>query len=456
MSLCNNRCRRGLTQVTVALLCIGVSPFPPLAHSQPKSTPKSSESNKREIESATPAQSKRLLVESKVIELRLQLEKTPSDQKLLQSLSRYLLRLGQYQEALTHLRTLVELSPKSSKSLYLLAFTLRKLKRYREAIEGYEVFLNLSSGEDRLSGVFGLAKTLDLVGDPKGAIELYQEYIEQEKRPSKERWISEAKGSLSRLRASEVVLIDTDTDEDNVQTDSLSETPTIVRQSTLSQLLAEADQHFAERRYAKAEKIYAELASRETPASMKIQLCYYAAVSAYLVGHFFEAQTFAERGLMIDEKSAMLRGMAVLSHLQHKRSRDAKRLSLKTLLPQVRLSLKEGRFHDCLRSIDQYLESSTKDKGESPPALDPLLMHAKGRALLGLERYGEAYQALSLASEGLNYPHIHLDLAVTASAMHQSQRALKHYQKLRDLTRPQEGQASSHLFRQAERAIEAL
>ena len=261
-----------MSAVPSAGLCQPASSKPKLEEGVTKVNSPRAKSGKRRLS--------RKRAEARVVELRLALEKSPRDQVILLELSQTLLKLGDYQEALTHLRTVVSISPKFAKARYLTAFTLRRLKRYRDAIEEYEAFLELAEGESRLSGIFGLAKTLDLVGDPKGAIELYQEFLDREKRPSQRRWVKEATESIARLRASEVALIDTDVNE---REESLDKENTSQSESNSSpphnEILAKADQHFANREYDTALSHYQELSPlhcleyHRNPSHLNQNLC---------------------------------------------------------------------------------------------------------------------------------------------------------------------------------------
>ena len=438
----------------------------------------------RKNQGERPLPSAREQADALVVELRLELEKTPNDTGLLLKLSQTLLQLGSYQEALTHLRQVVSLSPNLPKARYLTAFTLRRLKRYREAIEEYEAFLDHAEGTDRLSGVFGLAKTLDLVGDPKGAIELYQTFLDEEKRPSQQRWIKEATESLLRLRSSEVALIDTDINEGEEPSEKKGELVSSQSNSmAASDLLVSADQSFAARDYAEAFKRYKELSERKLPQHTHLKMIYSAAVSAYLSGSFEEAKYLAEQGLLIDIEAPQLRGLAVLSHIQAKRQGSSNNKDFSSILPKLRLALREGRFQDALRGVDAYLFNQTtsvesgeglalNSKAESKiktqqikpthsatkqaTEIDPIALHLRGRALLGLERYQEAYRVLKLATRGLNYPHLNLDLAQAALGMNKPKHAAEHYRNLSAQTAPREGEPPSPLYVSAQKALEKL
>jgi tetratricopeptide (TPR) repeat protein len=425
-----------------ALTVIIVLGFSFSLKAQPTSTDQNSITQSKE------KRSKRELIESKVIELKLALEKSPTQQSLLIKLSQSLLKLGRYPEALTHLRTVIERAPNYSDGRYLLAFTLRKLKRYREAITEYETFLGQVEGEKRLSGVFGLAKTLDLIGDPRGAFEQYQEFIDLEKRPSQKRWVDEAKASLRRIQASDVVLIDTDTENDAPKVTEYKQIKQAKSKKSLSAVLQEADHFFADRDYKKASELYEELSLRELPVSITLQTTYASAVSAYLLGQFHRAQLLAERGLLLDDSSEMLKGLAVLSHIQHKVTSNQSTQSTQAILSEVRIALKEGRLRDCLQMIESHLQNQKKSE-----SINPLLLHAKGRALLGLDRNTEAYQVLKLASQGLKYPYLSLDLALAAHRLNKPKIANKHYADLKSQTAPQTGMKAPSLYHLANEAL---
>ena len=156
----------------------------------------------------------------------------------------------------------------------------------------------------------------------------------------------------------------------------------------------------------------------------------------------------AEQALAIDSQSPSLKGLAVLSHIQN-REKQAKGPDQAQTLAQVRLAMKEGRLHNALAQIDAYLDRA---KG----SISAILLHAKGQVLLRLGEYSSAYQTLRQASQGLNYPHLHLDLARTATALNQRKKAKKHYNDLMTLLKRSNLSAHSQLAQKASLELEAL
>ena len=409
------------------------------------------EQTKEQVKSQTqpsPKINKRALVESKIIEIKLRLESSPNDQKLLATLAKLYIKLGDYPNALTHLKTNLELNDQNEDIHYLTAFTLRKLKRYQDAVVYYQKFLKIAQDPKRLSGVFGLAKTLDLMGDPKGAYELYQEFADQESRPNQKRWVEEAKSSMRRLQASEVVLVDTDTNEDKptVQEQEVKSIKTI--KESLSAVLARADQFFVKQQYQDASRLYLEISERALPKNIRLKVIYSAAVCNYLLANFKDAKALAEKALAIDNHSPSLKGLAVLSHIQYRESQERK-LNDRQALAQIRLAMKEGRLHNALAQINTHLKQSKE-------SISPSFLHAKGQVHLRLGNYSAAYQALKQASKGLNYPHLHLDLARTANALSQTKRAREHYNDLIKLLNKSELSAQSQLSRRVSQELKAL
>lgn len=415
--------------------------------------------------------SKRAQLQKKVVDLKLVLEKTPDDLETILNLSRALLQLGRYQTALTYLTQADQSGEASTRRQFLLAFTLRKLKRYPEAVTAYEELLASANDEELLGGILGLAKTLELMGDPQGAIEQYQRYLSLEKRPSKRKSIEEAKDKVRRLSASEVVLIDEEADDTSSETSSqlqpsgvtsktkgVSSAPEETEETEktraqgaqqaqapqqLSAALERADQLFAKENYEGALVIYQQLTERQLPETLKVQFYYFAAVSAYLATKFKDAQQLAERGLLLkNAPSPKLEALAVLSFIRLKES-ETTTLDFKSTLRRIRLQLKEGRFNDCLREIDKYQSQLLSESQQKKIEIDPLVFHAQGRAFLGLGRHEEAYSVLLKAREGFSHPHLVLDLALTAQKLGRPKEAQKHLAELQQLTRPLEGQEPS-------------
>ncbi len=401
--------------------------------------------------SAKPSSAKpspRALVEAQIIELKLALESSPNDLELLNTLAKLYIKLGDYPNALTHLKTSFGLNEKNEDISYLIAFTLRKLKRYTEAVETYRRFLTLAEDPKRLSGVFGLAKTLDLMGDPKGAYELYQEFVDQEARPSQKRWVEEAKSSMRRIQASEVVLVDTDTDEDTPTVQAQDAQKTKLATESLSTVLGKADQAFAQQQYKQAAELYLALSQRELPKPIQVKVIYSAAVCHYLLAQYKESKALAEQALAIDSLSPSLKGLAVLAHIQYKESKQ-KTINEAENLAQVRLAIKEGRLNNALAQINEYL-------AQAKQAISPIFLHAKGQVLLRMGKYSAAYQALKQAQKGLDYPHLHLDLARTARALRQHQKAEKHYNDLLNILNRSKISANSYLASVVSNELQAL
>ena len=433
-------------------LCTLLLSFISLCYAQPsnlnnvRSKPKVAKNATKQ--SPKKGKTKRELVESKILELKLALESTPNDLKALLSLSKLYIKLADYTSALTHLKLSIDLDPKNEDIHYLAAFTLRKLKRYQDAVMSYQSFLDLAKGSKRLSGLFGLAKTLDLMGDPKGAYELYKDFAEQETRLSQNRWVEEAKTSMRRIKASEVVLVDTDTNEDTpIVKEQEIETKINIKES-LSLVLARADDLFVKQDYQAAGRLYEDLSRRELPKNNRVKVIYSAAVCKYLQAQFQESKALAEQALTIDSQSPALKGLAVLSHIQN-REKQSKGPDQAQTLAQVRLAMKEGRLRNALAQINAFLDQA---KGSIPA----ILLHAKGQVLFRLGEYSSAYQTLRQAGQGLNYPHLHLDLARTATALNQRKRAKKHYNDLIALLKRSDLSAHSQLAQKASKELEAL
>jgi tetratricopeptide (TPR) repeat protein len=440
------------------------------------------------------------------------------------NLSKKLIKLKEFQEALTHLRTASEVNADDPQIQYLVAFTLRRLKRYREAVDAYDRFLAQAKGSQRNSGIFGIAKALELQGNTERAVEFYQQFIEVERRPERRRWVAQARKSIQRLKASQVALIKDDQEpgepeetaarsklkspasspaklnqiskgkeepapstsggepalkekSDDVKSDKdeKSESKAKPQESTsvttdvsvkLNTALAQADRLFADRKYREATQVYQQIAQRNLPVKLRSQLRYFAAVSAYLSAQFDLAQREAELGLLDHPKSSRLRGLAVLSFVQKQDRREQSVENYQSAFSQVRLALREGRFHSCLELIellvDQYnssrvaQEKSGRSRSKYSPLSDPLLLHAKGRALLGLKRYQDAYLALSQAARGFKHPHLTLDLALTAQRMGDTKRARAHFQTLKSQTSPKNDRSSSLLNQVAHEGIQSV
>lgn len=147
--------------------------------------------------------------ESQISELRLQLERSPMDHKIRLALVKNLLSDQRYEEALTVIKPLCSLSdpaqPIELQSFYYQGTIFARLKQYDQASTSFQTILsNTKLLELRSVALFGLAQVTEKKGDPVGASEFYQQYLELEKRPKKAKQIEKAKQAIRRLSSAVV------------------------------------------------------------------------------------------------------------------------------------------------------------------------------------------------------------------------------------------------------------
>jgi len=423
--------------------------------------------------------------EEQVGELRLTLERSPSDHKTRFLLTKILIKLKRLEEALTTVEPLTSLSspPEALEltSTFYQAYLLRELKRYDEALRAYKVVVDQSQSPNLAhDALFGLAKALELKGDPTGASEAYQAYIKRESRPKKAKWVESAKRSVRRLSAAvapiEKSAHELESEEGaasaaergeramglksvTAQTTSArpasqeraqpaskepqgaaaSVNPDAERDPKASQgaspaqssaSIAQADQLFATGKYKEAAEQYRALSRGNLPGGdTKANLLHRASVSAFLAQEYRDAQIDAEEGLASAPQSEALRrtlkGLAVMSVLKapaHKATRS-----------DARLALREGRFEDALRLVAAL---------EAVEGADADLERYKGKALIGLGRDKEGLKSLQSAERSGQHPHLSLELGQAAERAGEPKLAVKAYRAvLRGLSPQQKAHA---------------
>jgi tetratricopeptide (TPR) repeat protein len=87
--------------------------------------------------------------------------------------------------------------PSYSQGYYWLAFAYRKKKEWADAADYYRRYIALNP--TKTDPYFGLAASLEGLGDTKGAIAAYDKYVSLEKAPDKQRFVELAKAELIKL-----------------------------------------------------------------------------------------------------------------------------------------------------------------------------------------------------------------------------------------------------------------
>ena len=332
----------------------------------------------------------RLLAAGESLEqLQRRLEERPNDEALYLRIARIQYRQRAYQDAAITLEQLLTRRPESKKGRYRLALTLRKLQRYQEAVELYRALIR--EEPDAPNSYYGLGVSLEQSGDPTGAIEAFEEYIERENRPGEERWIQRAREQIERLRATRVLR----PEQDEARQDGEEEREVSADLTVNDPKRARADQLFAAGDYQEALATYQELLRAHPEAS---ELLYRAGTAAALAGERERALDYALRFLHRNPRSDAGRLLATLSYAQRPRP-DA--LSVDTL----RLALREGRFSDTLRLAEE-LEAANPGRAR--------IAQIRGRALLALGRPAEAMESFEEALGRGATPELYLDLAEAA------------------------------------------
>ena len=394
--------------------------------------------------------------------LQLTLERSPSDHKARLRLTKILLTMKRYEEALTTIKPLSVLSEPPQElelqSLYYRAFIERQLKRYDQSVKSFQAVINTGSNVGlKCDALFGLAKALELKGDPTGSAETYKEFISLEKRPRKAKWVEAAKRNVTRLSGAVVPIERGGADlegEDKEATPPVqqrqtkagvtkagvtktappaldpkegraqstrpkrtSKAPTSDQRTASSSRsteevgakpragdvsISQADQRFAKGDYRAAAELYRTLSQGNLPGGdVRANLLHRASVSAFLGGQYRDAQIDAEEALSAQPQGEplkrTLKGLAVMSALMAP--------PLKVARSDVRLALREGRFEDALRLTRQLRAK----EGTSPD-----LSRYEGRSLMGLGKYQGAMSALQRASRAGGHPHLSLELAMAA------------------------------------------
>ena len=237
-------------------------------------------------------------------QLQRRLEERPNDETLYLRIARIQYRRRAYQDAAVTLEQLLARRPTSVKGRYRLALTLRKLQRYQEAIELYRALIREDPAAP--NSYYGLGVSLEQSGDPTGAIEAFEKYVERENRPGEERWIQRARDQIERLRATRVLR----PEQDEARQDGEEEQEVSADVTVNDPKRARADQLFAAGEYQQALLNYQELLRAHPEAS---ELLYRAGTAAALAGEQESALDYALRFLHRNPRSDAGRLLATLS-----------------------------------------------------------------------------------------------------------------------------------------------
>jgi tetratricopeptide (TPR) repeat protein len=444
---------------------------------------------------------KKSSVEQQITDLKLSLEHDGNNVSILLKLSRALLRVKRYTEALTYLKRIEALPQVDKKSqakvTYFLAFTYRQTQQYPQAIDAYRLFIKQVEAKLNVNDAyFGLGKTYELMGDTTAAIEAFETFVSLEKRESEKKWVALAQKSIKRLKAQvvsinpknddEVLVLDVDDEESSTSTTSpiqedqsgikdtkktkmtnKSSTPTNtsstkmtskeVKKATSSSSLTktnkhptilslnEADQAFAQGKYQMAHTAYTALIPsliQQKASMIEIQqIQYQSAVSAFLAQNYIQALNECEQALILGQHP-MLESLATLSYA-FKKDRPG-------TWDDIQLALREARFTHAIDLITMIDVKTLTIKQRA------VLNRAQGKAYMGLHRFEDAYTAFKQSGTQFSHVLLDLELAQAAEALQNYKAAKDHYRSIvRKLEKPNQHNISL-LFNQAKQSLKRL
>ena len=420
--------------------------------------------------------------------LRIQVEEQPNNTQVQSKLAIRLVKLRRYRESIPLLQTLaIKTNGKTKyKAIYLLGFAQRQLKRYPAALSAYQSYIKEleSKGKDATKGYLGLAKTLELQGDPQGAIEAYQIFIDKGKDTQKTALLKAARVAIQRLNTSQVTQIKTTKTEESTElmntdqgdarksqikeqtriaTASNTSSPThmikqgedqlrkdlVVRQPPISvkhqdgspvkshentqsvllsgqpswEGLGDRSRSVGDERFASGDYRGAWVAYYEAwgRSPESFDLLYQSAVCAYLSNQYVQSLQLAEEGVL-RENSEYSRFFEGLAILSVLRiPKNQPHMS------RLELALREGRFNDVIDSIRHLKEFKLT-------AQDKLrLMVAEGQALIALGRFTEGLKMLNQAEKRQPTPLLSIQVAQAAIASRKPNVAKAAYQRARKI-----------------------
>lgn len=334
-----------------------------------------------------------------------------------EALAREQLRAGDPDGAIETYRALIAAAPGYTKGRYRLAFALRKADRLAEAAEAYVAYIALEPGDP--DGVFGLARTREKLGDRAAARAAYARYVEIETRPSEAKWVAEARERIAAIDAEAAPVAAAPVaapsaapaappaspaePAEAAAVPSTAAPPTAVpstaappaegllADSPLSRATpaADPDAAFAAGRYPEAAAGYRARIAAMAAGAAGADLHYRAAVAAALAGDPVVAAEHAAAAARLAPGSAPAGDLARATRAEI----DRIRAESSPAVAEVERALRDGRLRTASRLAGEALAAGPD------PASASRLHWARGRALAGLGRLDEAFDALKRAAE---------------------------------------------------------
>ncbi|HZS38837.1 MAG TPA: tetratricopeptide repeat protein [Polyangia bacterium] len=124
-------------------------------------------------------------------------ETNPEDPNAYDAYAKAALKANRFDDVIHKVKIGVARIPSYSQGYYWLAFAYRKKKEWADAADYYRRYITLNPA--KTDPYFGLAASLEGLGDNKGAIAAYDKYVALEKAPDKQRFVEMAKAELIKL-----------------------------------------------------------------------------------------------------------------------------------------------------------------------------------------------------------------------------------------------------------------
>ena len=125
----------------------------------------------------------------------------PSDTRAYEAYSDAAFAAGRFVEAAAQLERGVARIPRFRNGHYRLAYAYRKTRQWAKARAHYQVAISLAP--DAADAYYGLALSLEALGDGAGALAAWQSYVRLEKNPARAGFVVEATAAVQRLQEGE-------------------------------------------------------------------------------------------------------------------------------------------------------------------------------------------------------------------------------------------------------------
>ena|SRR5579883_621808 len=125
------------------------------------------------------------------------IDHSPDDASAYEAYARAAFGKRQFDDAIARLKVGVARIPDFARGYYLLAYAYREKHAWADAADYYRIYIALRPKET--SPYFGLGKSLEELGDKKGATAALKKFVAEEKSPAAQKYVDEANQDIAKL-----------------------------------------------------------------------------------------------------------------------------------------------------------------------------------------------------------------------------------------------------------------